>query len=192
MVRRFAFAVLAALLALSPLASALAQEPPPPQVFRLEPTKLEGIPHGRAAVVKGEAGPEGHRFLVDNLSMMMPVGIALRPVSRDDTVSLSVTKYAWNQPLRQGDAEGEPLHLKFRTEGEFQLTVTAEQPGTPYRLLVWVGDEVQPKLTPVVVKASEFESDEGFGGSLVLWVIAGALVIGVVLLAVLVLRRKPS
>lgn len=184
-------AALASLLVLALCAPALAQEPPSNQVFRLEPKKLDGIEVGRATVVKGEAGPGGHRFLVDGLSMMMPVGIALRPVSSDDKVEISLTKYAWDQPLREGVADGEPLHMKLRTEGEFQITVTAPEEGTPYRLLVWVGDEVTPKLRPAVVKASEFEGDSG-GGGLVLWVIAGALVIAVGLLAVLVLRRKPS
>ena len=66
--------------------------------------------------------------------------------------------------------------------------------GTAYRLLVWVGDEVKPEMRPVVVKASEFEGtgEDGGLGSLVLWVIAGLLGIGIVLLAILVLRRKPS
>lgn len=169
----------------------LAQEPPANQVFRLEPKKLDGIEVGRAVVVKGEAGPAGHRFLVDGLSMMMPVGIALRPVSGNDTVAISLTKYAWDQPLREGVAEGEPLHMKLRTEGEFQITVTADEEGTPYRLLVWVGDEVTPKLQPAVVKASEFEGDSG-GAGLVLWIIAGALLVAIALLAILVLRRKPS
>lgn len=184
-------AVLAALLVLALLSPALAQEPPANQVFRLEPRKLDGIEVGRAAVVKGEAGPGGHRFLVDGLSMMTPVGIALRPVSGDDKVEIALTKYAWDQPLREGVADGRPLHMKLRTEGEFQITVTAPEEGTPYRLLVWVGDEVTPKLRPAVVKASEFEGDQGSGG-LVLWIIAGALVVAVFLLAVLVLRRKPS
>ncbi len=186
---------LAALLlamALVPCGTAAAQEPPAPNIIKLEPKPMEGLRAGRAVVVKGKAGPEGHRFLVEGVTALMPVTVLLRPVERGGEVRVQVSKYAWNQPLREGGTDGDILSLKFRTEGEFQATVLADEP-TEYRLLVWVGDEVKPELRPVVVKASEYEGDPpGGGGSMVLWVIAGLLGIGVVLLAVLVLRRKSS
>lgn len=175
-------------------AAAFAADPPPPNIIRLEPKPMEGLRAGRAVVVKGKAGPDGHRFLVEGLTAMMPVTVLLRPVRQGEDVRLQLSKYAWNQPLREGETEGEVLKFKIRTEGEFQATVSAPEAGTAYRLLVWVGDEVKPEMRPVVVKASEFEgASEGGGfGSLVLWVIAGLLGIGIVLLAILVLRRKPS
>lgn len=175
-------------------AAAFAADPPPPNIIRLEPKPMEGLRAGRAVVVKGKAGPDGHRFLVEGLTAMMPVTVLLRPVRQGEDVRLQLSKYAWNQPLREGETEGEVLKFKIRTEGEFQATVSAPEAGTAYRLLVWVGDEVKPEMRPVVVRASEFEdSGEGGGfGSLVLWVIAGLLGIGIVLLAILVLRRKPS
>lgn len=175
-------------------AAAFAADPPPPNIIRLEPKPMEGLRAGRAVVVKGKAGPDGHRFLVEGLTAMMPVTVLLRPVRQGEDVRLQLSKYAWNQPLREGETEGDILKFKIRTEGEFQATVSAPEAGTAYRLLVWVGDEVKPEMRPVVVKASEFEgTGEGGGfGSLVLWVIAGLLGIGIVLLAILVLRRKPS
>lgn len=171
---------------------AAAQDPPAPNIIRLDPKPMEGLRAGRAVVVKGKAGPDGHRFLVEGVTALMPVTVLLRPVERGGEVRLQVSKYAWNQPLREGETDGDILTLKFRTEGEFQATVLADEP-TEYRLLVWIGDEAKPELRPVVVKASEFEGgDEGGGGSIVLWVIAGLLGLGVLLLAVLVLRRKTS
>lgn len=189
-------ALFAGLLACALLAPAVAHaaDPPAPNVIRLEPKPMEGLRAGRAVVVKGKAGPDGHRFLVDGLTAMMPVTVLLRPVRQGQDVRLQLSKYAWNQPLREGETEGEVLKFKIRTEGEFQATVSAPEAGTAYRLLVWVGDEVKPEMRPVVVKASEFEdADESGGfGPLVLWVIAGLLGVGIVLLAILVLRRKPS
>ena len=184
-------ACLLALLLVLPAAAQPAPEAAAPRIIRLEPKAMEGVKTGRAVVVKGKAGPEGHRFLVDGLTTMMPVTVALRPTREGDAVAMQLSKYAWNQPLRDGGTDGEVLQFKIRTEGEFQIVVTAKEAGTPYRLLVWVGDEVKPTMRPVVVKASEFE---GGGprdwGSLVLWVIAGLLLVGIVLLAILVLRRK--
>lgn len=190
---RAPFAGLLACALLAP-AAVFAADPPAPNIIRLEPKPMEGLRAGRAVVVKGKAGPDGHRFLVEGLTAMMPVTVLLRPVRKGDDLRLQLSKYAWNQPLREGETEGEILKFKIRTEGEFQATVTAPEAGTAYRLLVWVGDEAKPEMRPVVVKASEFEAPgEGGGfGSPVLWVIAGLLAVGIVLLAILVLRRKPS
>lgn len=192
MIRRMSIGcVLIVMLAASAVTSA---QTPEVNVIRLEPKKMAGVEQGKAVVVKGAAGPQAHRFLIDKLTYMMPVAVAVRPVNKGDDVGLKVTKYAWNQPLREGRTEGDILRYAFRTESEFQVSVDAKKPGTPYRLMVWVGDETKPQFAPVVVKASEYEGEKsgGLPGNLVLWVIAGALVAIVALLAVVVLRRKAS
>lgn len=164
-----------------------------PKVLRLEPKKMAGVDQGKAVVVKGAAGLSAHRFVVDKLTYQMPVAVVLRPVNKGDEVGLKVTKYAWNQPLRAGTTDGDLLRYTFRTEGEFQVAVDAKKPQTPYRLMVWVGEETKPEFAPVVVKASEFETQQGSGtGSVVLWVIATALILIVVLLGVLIMKRKTS
>jgi hypothetical protein len=161
--------------------------------YRLEPKPMKGIERGKATVVKGEAGSQPHRFVIDGLNMNMPVSVVVRPVRARDEVSLRLTKYAWNQPLREGTAQGKPLAFKFRTEGEFQIAVSSAKASTPYRLLVWVGDEVKPELRPVIVKASEYKGQPASGGmSAVMWVIAGALAVIAALFGVLVLRRRSS
>lgn len=170
----------------------LAQAPAAaPSIIRLQPKPMEGLDRGKAVVVKGKAGPEAHRFLVDGITFMNPVGVALRPVKKGERVELQISKYAWDRPLRQGGTDGDILRFGFRTESEFQVSVSAAEPGTEYRLMVWVGDETKPDFAPVVVKASEYEGG-GSWGSLVLWVIAGALVLLVALVAFVAFRRKPS
>jgi hypothetical protein len=184
--------VTAALAAVAAAPLALAADPQP-KVIRLAPKKMDGVDVGKAVVVKGGAGPQPHRFALEKLTFQMPVVVALRPVNKGDEVGVKIAKYAWNQPDRQGSTDGELLRYAFRTEGEFQISVEAKKPNTPYRLLVWVGDEMKPELRPVVVKASEFADEEqSSGGGLLLWVIAGALVAIVGLLTALVLRRRPA
>lgn len=179
-------------IALSTGLSANAAEPPI-KSYRLELKKTKEIEHGRVAVVKGDAGAQPHRFLVDGVNMNMPVVVVVRPLRKSDSVDLRLTKYGWDQILREGTAKGEPLAFKFRTEGEFQIAVTSAAK-TPYRLLVWTGDETEPELRPVVVKASEYQASSSGNSSStmspVLWVIAIALIAIVALLGVLVLRKK--
>ncbi|KAA2285616.1 hypothetical protein [Arenimonas fontis] len=181
---------LAALLLLA--AAVAAAQAPRPNVIRLEPKPMAGVDRGKAVVVKGRAGAEPHRFMLDSITYMQPVAVALRPVRRGERVDLSITKYAWNRPLRQGNTDGDILRYGFRTEGEFQVSVSAPQPGTDYRLLVWVGDETKPDFAPVVVKASGFGQAGAGSGSPVPWVIAAVLAGILALLAVLAFRRKSS
>lgn len=172
--------------------AALAQQGATP-AFRLEPKPMAGIQRGKATVVKGEVGAQPHRFVIEGLNMNMPVSVVVRPVRGRDAVNLKLTKYAWNQPLREGTANGQPLAFKFRTEGEFQIAVSSSQDATPYRLLVWVGDEVQPELRPVLVKASEYQGQTTSGGPRwVWWAIAAALLLIAALLAALVFRRRAT
>ncbi|MGH8177681.1 MAG: hypothetical protein ACREV5_15605 [Steroidobacter sp.] len=178
--------------ALSAAPAPAADAKTPPKIIRLEPKKMAGVEQGKAVVVKGKAGPQPHRFGLEKLTYMMPVAVAVRPVNKGDEVGLKVTKYAWNQPLREGATNGDILRYVFRTEGEFQVAVEAKKAGTPYRLMVWVGDETKPEFAPVVVKASEYQGETRKEGGMVLWVIAGALIIIVALLGALVLRRKSS
>lgn len=187
----FACALLAAPICCSLLIETSSAAETQPKVLRLETKKMAGVDQGKAVVVKGAAGTTAHRFVVDKLTYQMPVAVALRPVNKGDEVNLKVTKYAWNQPLREGSTDGDLLRYTFRTEGEFQIAVDAKKP-TPYRLMVWVGEETKPKFTPVVVRASEYETQRSGFSSRVLWIIAVALILIVVLLGVLVLRRKTT
>ncbi|MFY2764420.1 hypothetical protein [Arenimonas sp. MALMAid1274] len=175
---------------------AFSQEPPEPdpdapRVIRLDPQPMEGIKTGRAVVVKGETGPEGHRFMLDGLTALMPVTVLVRPVSRGEDVAITLSKYAWNQPLREDSTDGDTLKFRIRTESEFQITVSAPEPGTDYRLLVWVGDEVKPDMAPIVVKASEFDGGQGLSWlTMVLAGVAVLLLAVIALLLVFLLRRK--
>lgn len=182
------------LLAVAWPASALQDAAQTSNLFRLEPRTVEGIEQGKAALVMGEVGDAPHRFFLENLNMLVPVVVTLRPGSADADLKLAVTKYAWDQPLRQADVrDGKQAVLKFRTQGEFQVSVAGARPDTPYKLLVWVGDEVEPDLKPVVVTKAAYDKREGGGASPVLWIIALALLGILAALTALVLKkRKPS
>ena len=170
---RPSLACLLALLLAAPALPAAAADPPP-TAYRLEPRKVPDLPEGKAAMVRGQAGEKPHRFFLEHLHMMVPVVVTLRPLTRDARLDLAIGKYPWEPPVRQGRAEqGQQVSFRFRTEGEFQVAVSSPDPGTPYKLLVWVGDEIKPDLKPVVVPASQYQGDAG-GGNALWWGLAAA------------------
>ncbi|KAF1687659.1 hypothetical protein B1992_03095 [Pseudoxanthomonas broegbernensis] len=163
---------------------------PPPTAYRLEPKKVPDLPEGRAVMVRGKTAGGPHRFYLEHMHMMVPVVVTLRPLQPDARLDLAIGKYPWQQPVRQGQARnGEQVSFRFRTEGEFQVAVSSPDPGTAYKLLVWVGDEVKPVLTPVVVPRSQYRAPAGSG--MRGWhVAAAAAVLALLALGYRVLRRK--
>lgn len=181
-------ACLMALLLAMPAPPACAADPPPTS-YRLEPREVPDIVDGKAVMVRGRTGGQPHRFYLEHLHMMVPVVVTLRPLTPDARLDLAIGKYPGQPPLRQGTVRnGQQVSFPFRTEGEFQIAVTSPDPETPYKLLVWIGDEIKPQLKPVVVPSSEYRQDAGGGRWLLLAVGTGIAL--VVLAAVLVMRRK--
>ena len=173
--------------------SALAQGEPKIPVYKLDLRKVEDIPEGNAALVSGNAGSTPDRFFLENLHMLQPVSVTVRPVNPGSVGNLKLTKDRWDKVLREGstDANGQ-VNFKFRTQGEFQISVTSPTPNTPYKMVVWVGPDIVPAAPkPVFVPASEFK--QGSGLPTWAWWVGGGLVAVILLLAgVLLGRRKAS
>jgi hypothetical protein len=176
--------------ALASVASAQAPDNKIP-VYKLDLRKVPDIPEGDAALVKGEAGSTPDRFFLENLYMLKPVSVTVRAVNPGGIVNVKLTKDKWDQVLREGTTGAESqLNFKFRTQGEFQISITSPTPGTPYKMVVWVGPDIVPKAKPVFVPKSEFKD----GGSLSwLWWGGGAVLIaGGALLAFVFRKRKQT
>jgi hypothetical protein len=101
--------------------------------------------------------------------------------------------------VRSGSTKGDgTCTFEFRTEGDLQIKVTSPDGPKPFRLVAWAGDEVAPELPPAVVPMKDGTGQGGTGSaapagrSVVMWVIAGALVLCVGLLAVMAFRRGRS
>ena len=157
-------------------------------VYKLDLRKVPDIPEGDAALVKGEAGSIPDRFFLENLYMLKPVSVSVRAVNPGGVVNVKLTKSKWTDVLREGttgtDAQ---VNFKFRTQGEFQISITSPNPGTPYKMVVWVGKDIVPKSKPVFVPKSEFK---GSGPSRLWWWIGGGAIVIVGILLALVLRKR--
>lgn len=159
-------------------------------VYKLDLRKVPDIPEGDAALVKGEAGGIPDRFFLDNLYMLKPVSVTVRAVNPGDVVNVKLTKDKWDAVLREGTTGAEPqVNFKFRTQGEFQISITSPKPNTPYKMVVWVGKDIVPNTQPVFVPKSEFKDG---GIPMWWWWSGGALVVVAIALVFVFKKRKQA
>jgi hypothetical protein len=179
----------AALCAALPASAQEADEKIP--IYRLDLLKRPDIPTGEAAFVAGNAGSVPHRFFVENLYMLKPVSVTVRAVNPGDDVKVKITKWKFDDVLREGSTAGDKqVLIKFRTHGEFQVSITSDKPDTPYKMVVWVGPDLKPKARPVFVPKSEFK--DGGLPKWVWWAGGGAAAVIIALLAVILRRKRAS
>jgi hypothetical protein len=161
-------------------------------VYKLDLRKVPDIPEGVAALVAGNAGSAPDRFYVDNLYMLKPVSVTVRAADPGGVVNVKLTKEKWDNVLREGTTGAESqVNFKFRTQGEFQISITSPQPNTPYKMVVWVGPDIVPKTKAVFVPESQFK---GAGGlpRWAWWAGGGGLLIILALAAMLFMKRKQA
>jgi len=196
MTRIFFIALLALLAAGGTMAAEKAAE-----ARKLVPKALDGLENGRIAYVEARTGLQEQRYVVTNLQVTQPVRVTLKAVDPGDELELRVVKTNWSEPQREvATGDTGRVQVTFRTQGEFGLAVAGADAGKPYRLVVWVGDEVRRPMRSVVVPKSQWSEGDTLGGkaaptaapgsSWALWLGLGLLAIIAALLAVLVLRKK--
>lgn len=167
---------------------ALAQEPDNKiPVYKLDLRKVEDIPTGDAALVAGSVGSTPDRFFLENLYMLKPVSVTVRAMNPGDVVTAKLTKERWDQVLREASTGAQnQVNFKFRTHGEFQLSISAPKPDTPYKLMVWVGPDIVPEpVKPIFAPNSQFE-----GGNKWLWWGGGAAALIILILATLLFMKR--
>jgi hypothetical protein len=162
---------------------------------------------GKHRIVEGEAGPSPDRFFLDGLGVLTPIAVTIIAKNPGDEITVTFGQDRWDEALQtiKTSKDKPQVTAKLRTQGDFKISVTAAADGKPYWLIVWVGNEVTPKLAPVTVPMAKFKKEhpdagkapatsakggDGGGTSPVMIVIAVALVLIVLLLAVVVFRKK--
>lgn len=149
-----------------------------PAVGDLQLMSVKDVP-GNVGIVDGVAGPAGSRFNVPGLSFFQPTSVTLLAGRKGDDVQLKLGKFGWDESFMGGSTGDAAYHIdRFRTQGDLLITVSAQAEGTPYRLIVWSGEETPPALEPVVVPASESQSRWGSIGKIAAAVLALLLLVG--------------
>jgi hypothetical protein len=158
-------------------------------------TLSEGVaPTGELGGLAGTADAAGHRILVEDLSVVQPVRVAVVALDPSKPVRVSLVKGGWDEPLESGTTDaGGQLIFNARTEGNMGILVqsAAGQPAE-YRLAVWVGPEM-PGEPPTIFKtsgAAALDGDEADASRTLAWMGGAALLVLVLVGAFLMGRRS--
>jgi len=166
-----------------------------PVAYKLEPRAIPELEHGQVAMLEGTVDAEGDRYYLENLNIRQPVSVTLLTQSPDHDLRLILSKFQYDETEKEGSTKGkEQLTLEIRTQGEMKIQVKSPDASRDYQLLVWIGDEVLPKMAPVIIPMEDYEMDSSEGevsgglGGPVLWVIVILLGGIMALLGVMVFR----
>jgi len=114
-----------------------------PKAYRLELQKSPAIKSGRIAIVKGNSDPGGHRFMLDNLTILQPVTIAVATLGTDDQVDLVLGRDRWDERIKAATTAHGVAAFHVKTQGEIRVVVNAKGEPKKYLLMAWVGDPVK-------------------------------------------------
>ena len=178
----------------APLDARAPQNPDPndnTKVHELTLDKHTDISNGRIAMVEGEAGPEGVRFVVSKLDILQPAAVMLAAVDGGDAdLRLSLWKYAEDTVQREGSTRGTgAVSFQFRTEDDVQIRVVSPEGTRRFRLAVWAGDPVEITVPSPFVAQAGFT---GSGTSPLMYVIAAAVVLIAIFMGIIAMRRKKA
>ena len=123
-----------------------------PESKPLEFKKIERVKNGKFAYVVGTTSRDATRFVASNLIVTQPVIVTLKADNPKDKIKLMITKTQWTKAEREVStgADGR-VKVTFRTQGDFGVAVSGASAGKPYRMAVWIGDEVKRPMPPVIV-----------------------------------------
>jgi hypothetical protein len=187
--RRAAVSI-AAIVVLASTASRADDEPQVP-ITHVELQENAAIKAGKVAAYEGEADEKGVVFLVEGLSILTPVAVALEARDPAEPMTLELKNdlsLKWDRTEKTTSAGA--VLTRFRTEGTASARVRTSGGRKPFRIVFWVGPEVKLH-TAVPPPFGGAASAAASGSSAGVWigVVAGVLAL-IAVIAVVARRRK--
>lgn len=178
------------------VASFAAGPPSEPRALKIEPHAWEGSKRVKVARIEGTADEKGERYVLTNLTTLMPVAVGVEAKNPADTFTVTLFKSAWKDAKRQVSTSTSPLAVsEFRTYGDVQILVTSTSGRKPFVLNVVVGQEAKRPMKPAYIPMTEYRSrhPEAFSPWRSPWVLGGAALAALLAVAgafVFMKRRK--
>jgi hypothetical protein len=127
-------------------------------VMELQLRKEPPIEKGQVAVIQGTAAGKGLRFRLNSLSLLQPVIATVLARDPNADLRMSLFKPGRDEPSLSGSTQGEGFAtLSARTQGGMDVVIDGPS-GTPFALMVWVSDELTPRLAKVLVRPDEYRA----------------------------------
>jgi hypothetical protein len=100
--------------------------------------------NGKINITEVTQNDDSAYYFVKGLSMYQPVYITVVAENASDIVNINLCKNNWKTPNKTGvtDAAGK-WKTKFKTEGSFGVMIAKQNPSAKYKIMVWVGKEVE-------------------------------------------------
>ena len=155
--------------------------------YKLNLDKPAFVKNGRLVVMGGVSDPKGHLTFLEDLSIMQPVDGVLWTLDNDDDIEVALAKDRFEDVVLRGSSKGRGAVLhRVRTQGDLRFIVRAAGQPMPYRMVVWVGDEVNPPVPSILVPGA-VRSTRGPW----VWIATGVGVTAIAaVLLMLMMRRK--
>jgi hypothetical protein len=159
-----------------------------PTELKLEPyrsgnSKTNGRIYG-AVITQTQ---ETQYFFVQGISIYSPSYVGITADNPSAPIQVSLHKAIWDRPALKGQTDsGGRWDAKFKTSGDFGISVTPDKLPATYAVLVWVGNEIDlPLVSPF--KKSVGAPSSGRSWSTTIIIVAGLLIL---VIAAIVLRKS--
>ncbi len=154
--------------------------------YKLNLEKPDFIKNGKLVMQGGVSDPRRHLTFLEDLSILQPITVVLWTLDNDDDIELALAKDRFDDVILKGSTKGRGAVVhKVRTQGDIRFIVRAVGEPRPYRMVVWVGDEVKLPVPSILVPGKTTASS-----SMSVWIGAAVGVTGLLAVAVLLMMKN--
>jgi len=157
--------------------------------YKLNLEKPDFIKNGKLVVMGGVSDPKGHRTLLEDLSILQPVTVVLWTLDNNDDIEVALAKDRFDaddvKVKASSKGRGAVVH-KVRTQGDLRFMVRAVGDPKPYRMVVWVGDEVSPPVPSILVPGAATARSTNIG----MWIAGGVATTGLLAAVLFLIARN--
>ncbi|MGE3189898.1 MAG: hypothetical protein AB7N90_09470, partial [Vicinamibacterales bacterium] len=173
--------LLLALACLLPASRAHAQDVP---AFGLAPKASPALANGRIVFAEGTVDRTGMRFLLPELNILQPIGLAVATANDDDRVRVVLGRDRWDETIREATTTSGAAGFALHTQGDIRVTLATDGEPVHFLLAAWVGADVTPPAPPVL------ETRAAGTGGWTGWLVAAGVLAALAAAALVLMRRR--
>lgn len=121
-----------------------------PIELKLQPYKgNDSAFNGKAIAFKTKSQNDTAYYFVKGCGIYQPVLFKIECLDKKENVIVNLCKNNWKKPDQKGQTgDNAEWQYAFKTEGSFGIQVITTKKNTPYRIIVWLGNEPKKIIMP--------------------------------------------